>query len=186
MSLTNVDLILHPVRLRILQTLHNETFTTQEISDRLFDVPKSSIYRHLKVLHDNHIVKVAETRIVNGIQEKTYQLGQSIRMGPEDMAGLNGAEHLGYFTTYVMSLLRDFGNYLEATEADTGKIDMLADRVGYTEVTFYATKAELDQVGLALNQTIIPLLQNKAGNGRFKHKFSTITHPLRIKGINNE
>ncbi len=186
MGLTKLDLIIHPVRLRILQTLVTESLTTQEISDRLTDVPKSSIYRHLKVLLDNNVVKVAETRIVKGIQEKTYQLDQSTRMSPADMAGLDAEDHMGYFTTYVMTLLRDFGNYLEATEATVGKIDMLADRVGYTEVAVYATKEEFDQIAMALNQAIIPLLRNGPGNGRSKHKLATITHPLRIKGIDDD
>ena len=177
-----VDLIIHPVRFRILQTLTHEQLTTQDIADRLPDVPKSSIYRHLKLLLDNEIVSVADTRLVKGIQEKTYRVTQSIHLTADDMEGLSADEHLNYFTNYVFTLLRDFSNYLTATEEMDGKIDMLADRVGYTEVKFFANLEELNQFMVALNQAILPLMQNEAGNGRFLYKLATIAHPERTPG----
>ena len=64
------DLIIHPVRLRIMQALTNQTLTTQEITDELGDVPKSSVYRHLKMLLDGGLIAVAETNLVKGIGEK--------------------------------------------------------------------------------------------------------------------
>jgi DNA-binding transcriptional ArsR family regulator len=174
-----VDLIIHPVRFRVLQTLSHEQLTTQEISDRLPDVPKSSIYRHLKLLLDNEVVAVADTRLVKGIQEKTYRVAQSLHLNADDMAGLSADEHLNYFTNSLLTLLRDFSNYLTATEETKGEIDMLADRVGYTEVKFYANLEELTQFLMALNQAILPLMQNEAGNGRFLYKLATIAHPER-------
>lgn len=95
------------------------------------------------------------------------------------MAGLSADAHLNYFTNYVLTLLRDFSNYLTATEETNGEIDMLADRVGYTEVKFYANLEELTQFAVALNQAILPLMQNEAGNGRFLYKVATIAHPER-------
>lgn len=174
-----VDLIIHPVRFRILQTLAKAQLTTQEIAERLPDVPKSSIYRHLKLLLENEVVAVVETQLVKGIEEKTYRVAQSLRLSAAEMDGLSAEEHLGYFTNYTLTLLKEFDNYLQDAEAADGKIDMLADRVGYSEVTFYATKEELNQIAAALNQAIVPLLNNEAGNGRSLHKFATITHPIR-------
>jgi hypothetical protein len=55
---------------------------------------------------------------------------------------------------------------------------MLADYVGYNDVAFWATTAELDAMVAAINQAVMPLLQNGPGNGRRKHKLATITHPI--------
>ncbi len=178
MSLPKIELVLHPVRLRIMQTLTTELLTTQQISDRLPDVATSSIYRHLKILLDNEMVIVAETRQVKGIEEKFYQLVQAPRLGPEAMANLTAVDHSRYFTTYVLTLLHGFAAYVEAVEARGEKVDMVADRVGYTEVAVWATKDELDAVSTAINQALIPLLQNGAGNGRQHQKFAVITHPI--------
>ncbi|MCP4428431.1 MAG: helix-turn-helix domain-containing protein, partial [Chloroflexi bacterium] len=85
MGLRKADLIIHPIRFRILQTLAAETLTTQEIAERLPGTPKSSIYRHLKTLLAGEAITVAETRSVKGIQEKVYRLAQRPYLGPDDL-----------------------------------------------------------------------------------------------------
>ena len=70
MDLDKVELIIHPVRLRIMQAMGAEKLTTQEIAERLPDVPKSSLYRHLKLLLEGEMIGLAETRLVHGIQER--------------------------------------------------------------------------------------------------------------------
>lgn len=173
------DLIIHPVRFRILRAIGQDMVTTQEIADRLPDVPKSSIYRHLKLLLEGDMVIIAETKLVNGIQEKVYQLAQRPYLTAEDMAGLSAEEHVQYFSTYVMSLLQDFAAYVTDAESAAGKVDMLADRTGYTEVEFYATLAELDQLNMELNTALLKLMNNPPGNGRQKRKISVVAHPIR-------
>lgn len=173
------DLIIHPVRFRILRAMGQDLITTQEIADRLPDVPKSSIYRHLKLLLEGDMVIVADTRLVNGIQEKMYELAQRPYLSADDMADLRAEEHVQYFTTYVMSLLQDFSAYVTDAEDKGGQVDMLADRTGYTEVEFYATLAELDQLQVDLKAAILKLVNNPAGNGRQKRKLSVVTHPKR-------
>ncbi len=173
------DLIIHPVRFRILRAIGQDAVTTQEISDRLPDVPKSSIYRHLKLLLEGDMVIIADTKLVNGIQEKVYQLAQRPHLTAEDMAGLSAEEHVQYFTTYIMTLLQDFASYATDAEAETGAVDMASVRAGYTEIDFNATVAELDQLQMDLNIAFLKLMNNPPGNGRHKHKFSIVTHPIR-------
>lgn len=174
-----VELILHPVRFRILQTIDGGTLTTQEISDQLTDIPKSSIYRQLKALLAGEMITVAETRIVNGIQEKTYQLAQKPYLGAGDMANLSSEEHIHFFTIYIMSVLREFADYVQRSEVETGSIDMVSDRVGYTEVTVNVTQAELDVLQGEINAAVLKVMGNKLENGRFPHKFAIITHPVK-------
>lgn len=174
-----VELILHPVRFRILQTIDGGTLTTQQIADQLTDIPKSSIYRQLKILLEGEMITVAETKIVNGIQEKTYQLAQKPYLGAGDMANLSSEEHIHFFTIYIMNVLHEFADYVQCSEAETGSIDMLSDRVGYTEVTVNATHAELDVLQGEMNAAVLKLIKNESGNGRSPHKFAIITHPVK-------
>lgn len=175
---TKVDLILHPVRLRILQTLAVEPLTTQEIANRLVDVPKSSIYRHLRLLLDGDMVEIAETRLVNGIQEKIYQLIEMPHLTQDDMAGMTPTEHLQAFATYIFSLLRDFAGYLDEASNRGPEINLQADRVGYTEATFFASTGELDALGEALRQAVSKLVGNQAGKDRRPFKLAVITYPM--------
>ncbi len=174
MATTKANLILHPVRFRILQTLAAEPLTTQAIAGCLPDAPKSSIYRHLKTLLDGEMIEVAETRLVKGIQEKVYRLAQRPYLGPDDIVGVTADEHLRYFTTYVMTLLQGFADYLAAAGPT---IDFAADRVGYTEAVFYATDAEMDTLQADLNAAFMKWAGNGPGNGRKQRKIAIISHP---------
>jgi DNA-binding transcriptional ArsR family regulator len=178
LDLKKSDLIIHPVRLRILRVLGKEALTTQEIADGMPDVPKSSIYRHLKLLLDGDMVVVSDKRLVKGIQEKTYRIAQDPHLSADDVKDWSADKHMRVFTTYAMTLLQDFSAYVAATEAEKGEIDMVADRVGYTEVTFYATPGELDTLQADLNAAFLKLIGNKSGNGRHQHKVAFISHPL--------
>ncbi|WP_420630256.1 helix-turn-helix domain-containing protein [Candidatus Leptofilum sp.] len=177
-----IELVIHPVRFQILQALGTETLTTQEIADRLPGTPKSSIYRHLKLLLDHALIVVADTRLVNGIQEKTYRLDQPTHLGPEDMASLSTDDHIRFFTTYALTLVQDYSRYVTENEP----IDMVADRTGYTEVTFYATNTELDSFQHAINTALLRLLGNEPGNGRTRRKLAIVSQPLPNGNQNEE
>ena len=176
--MNKADLNIHPIRLRILRELSSAELATQELSETLGDVPTSSIYRHLKLLLDGSLVEVAETRLVKGIQEKTYRLVQPAILGPEDVAKWTAEDHLGYFTTYALTLIHDFNAYVSAAEDEQGGLDFVADRVGYREVYLNATSEELDAAIGAINAALLPLLKNEPGNGRRKYKLATILHPM--------
>ncbi len=171
------DLIIHPVRFRILRLLDAQEMTTADIGETLADVPNSSIYRHLKLLLDGGLIEVADTRLVKGIQEKTYRLIQPATLDPGDVASWTAEDHLHYFTTYVLTLISDYERYVRHAQEKTGFIDMVSDRVGYREVEFWATKQELDKAIGKMSQAIQPLLNNKLGDERRRYKISTILHP---------
>ena len=172
------DLLFHPVRLRILQVLAEGPHTTREIAQILKGTPQPSIYRHLKLLLDGGMVTVQETRPVRGVQEKVFGLAQAPQMNVEDVAGLSKEENLHYFNMYVATLLSDFSNYLESSSAD---IDWLAEQVGFNEVSFYASPAEMGIFRQKLYQALVELTSPGPGKGRQRRKLAFISHPLKTK-----
>jgi len=177
LSLNKAELIIHPVRLRILQSLSRGELTTQHISEALPDVATSSIYRHLKLLLKGGIVEVADTRPVKGIQEKVYRLALAPRLSQKDMADFSKEEHLKYFTSYIATLLQGFADYLKSKEEDHP--DFETDLVGYTELIFFANEDELKTLGAEMNNAIRKVAQNPPGNGRQQRKMAFITHPVK-------
>jgi DNA-binding transcriptional ArsR family regulator len=169
-----LELFLHPIRLRILQTLVADTLTTQEIADRLPDVPKSSIYRHLKILFEAGLVAVADIRPVKGVEEKVYRLAQMPHVAAPDAARLTPDDLVRYLTTFLVAVLHDFSRY---AHGDTPP-NLGADLAGFTETIFYATDAEFTHAIVALNEAIAPLAANGPGAGRRKRKLATVTHPV--------
>ena len=118
-NISKADLLIHPVRLQILQALSEKPLTTQEIAEVLPTVSQPSLYRHLKMLLEGGMVTVSETRQVRGIQEKRYQLAQNPHLSAEDVSGITKEQHLHYFNAYVASLLKGFADYLEFTLRQT-------------------------------------------------------------------
>jgi DNA-binding transcriptional ArsR family regulator len=71
---TKLDLVTHPVRLRILMALAGVERTAQQIAATMSDIPTSSIYRHLQKLLDAGIVEVTAQRQIRGAVEKTLRI----------------------------------------------------------------------------------------------------------------
>lgn len=175
MSKSVLDLIIHPVRLQILQLLSLRQMTTQEISAALPDVATSSLYRHLKQLLDSGMIAVAETNQVRGIEEKVYALAQTPHLSdPALFADMTPEDHLRFFMMYAASLIQGFSNYVH----HTSEIDPLADRMGYTETLFWASAEEMDDFARALNEALVPLVQQGPGDGRKLRKIGMVLHPM--------
>lgn len=161
-----------------MQSLSARAKTTAEIAVELKDVPVSSLYRHLKLLLDGLMITVVETRMVQGIEEKRYELAQEPRVQHEDLIGAAPEAHLNYFATYLLTLLHGFGRYLE----EAADIDYAVDRTGYTEVDLEITVSEFDELSKKLNEAIMPLLKNKPASDRQRRKLAIITFPLKNIG----
>ena len=54
-------IVMNPVRIRIAQYLIlHEQGTTAQIGEELSDVPKASLYRHMKMLEDAGLIQVVQ------------------------------------------------------------------------------------------------------------------------------
>jgi DNA-binding transcriptional ArsR family regulator len=182
MSLEKAELIIHPVRLRILQVLSGDPLTTQEIAQHLSSVPVSSLYRHLRLLLQSDLVAISEVRLVKGIQEKVYELAQQPLLTQGDIVAATSEDHLRFFTTNLMTLLQDFSGYVEdSTELDLGK-----DRAEYSESAYWADTEDLVAFQTTIEDALTLLIQNKKDVGRRKYKLALVMHPLANKVSDNE
>jgi len=175
LSGNRVNLVIHPVRFRILQSLMVEEKSTKEIARQLKDIPASSLYRHLKILLDGGYIAVAEIRLVQGIQEKVYRLDRSPRLGQADLTGVTHEDHLRFFTIYVMTLLQGFAEYLIASP----ELDFIADNTGYSEAVIWVSPEEFAEFTRSINRSLAPLLENQMGSRKTKQKIAIVTHPIR-------
>lgn len=93
-----LKLVTHPVRIRICQALHGAQLTTSQLHDLLREVPKPSLYRHLRILLENGLIQVAETHLINGIEEKVYTINRStLDISQEDVDRGVSAQQLAEF-----------------------------------------------------------------------------------------
>ena len=73
--MASADLLLHPVRLRIVKAFLGErALTTGQLAEELEDVPSGSLYRHVALLVKAGVLQVVAERRVRGAVERTYML----------------------------------------------------------------------------------------------------------------
>lgn len=171
--LEKADLIIHPIRLRILQLLGREPLTTSDLDQLMPDVAKSSLYRHIKKLLDAGFIEIAESHPVKGTPENTYRLVQVPHITVEDVEKMSKDDHLRYFSSYVASLVQGFKAYLDSQE----NLDLVADRVGYSQALFFATQEELDSLLVPFRDQLAKLSQQPPQTDRRLRKLVLINHP---------
>ena len=108
------DLLLHPVRLRIVQALVKRPMTAGGLKEVLGDVAQATLYRHIKALQNGGMVDVAAERQVRGTVERTYQVVEgAVALSAEELADAGSDDHFRYFATFLGTLLADYSAYLD-------------------------------------------------------------------------
>src|SRR4028119_2507617 len=114
MTERKADVLLHPIRIRILVALSGQQLTAQQLAKLLPDVPQATLYRHINALAQHQIITIVAERQVRGTTEKVYALDdQAARLNANDLQNATSQDHLRYFTSFMVSLLSDFSRYLE-------------------------------------------------------------------------
>ena len=172
--MASADLLLHPVRLRIIKAfLGDRALTTTQLAAELDDVPSGSLYRHVALLTRAGLLHVVAERRVRGTVERTYALRlAAARVQPGEAAAMTPEEHSRAFMAYVAGLLADFDRYLAAGTPDLGR-----DGAGYTVAGLYLTDAELAGFLRDFAAIVQPLLANAPGKGRRRRMLYTIFLP---------
>jgi DNA-binding transcriptional ArsR family regulator len=169
------DLILHPVRLRIIVAFaRGRRLTPQQVAAVLPDVPQATLYRQIERLYRGGALAVAAERPVRGAVERTYVLAEGgASLSPDELARSSREDHLGYFTAFAAGLVAQFEEYLERSEAD-----LLKDGVGYRQVVLNLTDEEISEMAGALNAALGPFLAYDPKPGRRRRMLATVLIPL--------
>jgi DNA-binding transcriptional ArsR family regulator len=170
------ELLLHPIRLRIVQALAGTTLTAQQLKDVLGDVAQATLYRHIKQLVDGGMLEVVGERPVRGTVERTYGLVVSaVALSEEDLESATVDDHFRYFATFVGTLLSDFGAYL----ADSGPQgpQLQADGVGYRQVRLWLSDDELDDMVTSLREVMERHVGNEPSPDRRRRSLTTVIVP---------
>ena len=172
--MTSASLLLHPVRLRIVQAFLGErALTTAELREELPDVPSASLYRHIALLVDAGVLAVASERRVRGATERTYFLRlAAANIGIKELREMSVDDHRQAFMAFVAGLLSDFDRYLER-----GTPDLLNDGVSYHLAGLWLDDAELRDASYEVQAALEPLLANGPREGRKRRLLATVLMP---------
>jgi hypothetical protein len=171
---TSADLLLHPVRLRIVQAfLGDRALTTTELRSELPDVPAASLYRHVARLVDAGVLGVVSERRVRGALERTYILRvAAANIGVGEFENMTVDEHRQAFTAFVAGLLGDFDRYVAR-----GDIDPVRDGVSYNLAAMWLDDAELSELRRDIARIFGPRLANAPRAGRKRRILGSVLLP---------
>ncbi len=172
--MASADLLLHPVRLRIVKAfLGDRALTTSQLLAELDDVPAGSLYRHVGLLTKAGVLQVVAERRVRGAVERTYTLRlYAARIGPDEVAAMTLDEHARAFMAYIAGLLADFDRYLA-----TGPVDPIRDGADYRVAAMWLTDAEFVDFLRDLNKIAQPRLANPPDKGRRRRMLYSVLLP---------
>jgi Helix-turn-helix domain len=172
--MASADLLLHPVRLRIVQAFLGErALTTSQLAAELDDVPAGSLYRHVAMLTNAGVLQVVAERRIRGAVERTYMLRlHAAQIDPGQIAAMTPEQHTQAFTAFVAGLLADFDRYIKA-----GKPDPARDRAGYRMAALWLTDDELDDLLRDLTAILQPRLANAPTKKRRRRVIAGVMLP---------
>ncbi|MEX5720653.1 helix-turn-helix domain-containing protein [Geodermatophilus maliterrae] len=175
--MASADLLLHPVRLRVVQALLGDrAMTTGDLHAELPDVPAATLYRHVGLLADAGVLEVVAERRVRGSTERTYRLVvEAASVGPDEAAGMTAEEHRRAFGTFVAALLADFDRWVDGA-GDEG-LHPAEDGVGYRQVALWLSDEELGALVADLREVLRARTATGPGEGRRRRLVSTVLLP---------
>lgn len=146
MSLKRTDLIIHPIRLRIIEAASNRALTTRNLAALLPDVPQATLYRQIHRLVEGGLLRVVEERVVNGIIEKTYIVpAGAAHIDREEFSQITAEEHARYFPIFMGTMANSMTRYIEQET-----FDAVREGMTYFQASLYLTDEEARQLRVDL------------------------------------
>ncbi|WP_133849264.1 helix-turn-helix domain-containing protein [Labedaea rhizosphaerae] len=169
-----VDLLLHPVRLRIVHALASgREFTTTQLCARMPDVSRVTVYRQAALLVEGGFLEVAGEQRVRGAVERRYRLRQDRPViGTGEAAAMTLEDHRRGFAAAMAVLIAEFNAYLDRDGADPA-----ADGVSYRQGTLWLSPDELAEMTQKMLEVMRDLVANKPTPGRAPYLLSPILFP---------
>jgi hypothetical protein len=171
--MASADLLLHPVRLRIVKAfLGDRALTTSQLTAEISDVPPGSLYRHVAMLAKAGVLQVVAERRVRGAVERTYTLRlPAAQIQPGEAQAMTREDHTQAFMAYVAGLLADVDSYLATGPPDPAR------EAGYRVGALWLTDAEFAGLMHDLQLVFQPRLANSPGEGRRRRMIYTVYLP---------
>ncbi|MEU7430192.1 helix-turn-helix domain-containing protein [Streptomyces sioyaensis] len=168
------DLLLHPVRLRVVHALSGgRVLTTAQLCERMPEVGKVTMYRHVALLAEAGFLDVAEEQRVRGAVERHYRLRQDRPAADADAAAaMSLDDHRRGFAAAMAVLIAEFNAYLDRDGANP-----VVDAVSYRQGTLWLSPDELAEMSHKLLEVLGPLLANQPEPGRAPYLISRIFFP---------
>ncbi|HBE9393557.1 TPA: helix-turn-helix domain-containing protein [Clostridioides difficile] len=159
-------LILNPARLLILQYIRlHGSVRTSDIVKYLNDIPRATVYHHVKILEENNMIEVIEENRVRGTIEKVYAL-------KEYTTSMEGETFVALSTAFYVGLMQEMNEYFSRKEQDHKK-----DNVFFSSALLYMSDNEYENLLKSIADLLKPYIEQKPKSNLKLRKLSIISSP---------
>lgn len=171
---TSAELLLHPVRLRIVQAfLGDRALTTLELAAHLSDVAPATLYRQVARLAQAGVLQVVAEQRVRGAVERTYVLRASAAfIAPDEVAAMSIEDMRQAFMAFVAGLLGDADRYLARED-----VDPVRDGAAFRLTGLWLDDGEFVALLRELSRVLLPAAANAPRPGRTRRILATVLLP---------
>jgi DNA-binding transcriptional ArsR family regulator len=169
-----VELLLHPVRTRIVHAMvGGRVLTTADLCARMPDVSQATMYRQVAVLAEAGVLEVESEERIRGPAERRYRLREErTRIKAEAGAAMSLEDHRRGFAIAMGVLLAEFNGYLDRKGADPYR-----DRVGYRQFVVWLSEPELEALQAQLRTALAAVAEGQPAADRRPYLLSAILFP---------
>ena len=167
---TKIKAMLHPIRIRIIQTLlDGNEMTVGQIAVKLNDIPQASLYRHINTLLEAEILDVISENRIRGTVEKVFSLSTTLESAMQREVEEASREDLfNYFFRFLMGLLSAYEAYLQEET-----INLQKDGVSFRQCSVYLSDEEIKELMMDIRAKLSAAMQNEPNGSR---RLRTIAH----------
>jgi DNA-binding transcriptional ArsR family regulator len=172
--MATADLLLHPVRMRILQALFDaDPLTTSQLRDRLPDIAPATMYRHIAVLAEAGVLEVVDEKRVRGTVERSYRVRpENAVVDPAARTAMTREDHKRAYATFAASLMTDFDRYIAREDADP-----ISDGVVYRQAAVWLTEEEFTTMVEEIEHAVVSRMGHTRDGGRIRRVISLVVVP---------
>ena len=152
-----MECVSNPAKSRLMiEIMRRGKVTAKYLAEKCVDIPQTTLYRYLKRMTDDGLLKIVGETPIRGTVEKTYALTFDPSDPPSVLGQNSGSMYMQMFFQYFLTFAKIFQDY-----CDTPGIDIKKDRSGLSLSHVYLTDEELEKVAADMAQILYPLQENK-------------------------
>lgn len=173
LSLKIMECVSNPIKCRLLiEVLKSGETTAKSLAETCADIPQTTLYRNLKRMTEDGVLKVVSETQIRGTVEKTYAVTFDLNDADAIIGENAGEMYMQMFLQYILTFARQFQTY-----CDTPGIDIKNDKSGFSLSYIYLTDEELEHAVAAISKILSPLQANQPAPGRKLRTIGVIISP---------
>lgn len=169
-----MDCLTNPIKCKLfLEICASSQATAKHLAEIYNDIPQATLYRYLKRMTSDGILKVVEETQIRGTVEKTYAPAFDVNEDFEKVLTENsGTVYMQLFMQYIMGFARQFQQYCQSPN-----INIKEDMTGFSLSPLYLSDEELNTLVKDISNSIDTVKDNKPKSDRKLRTLGIIISP---------